>query len=67
MENRLQIILNEISALIIEHSGSLASEQYNPRHDPDSSDDYILKQKKWIKELRDIRERIENVVTGIIP
>ena len=44
-----------------------AAEQYSPGPMSDESDEYIAEHKKWVKELREIREKFENLVTGIIP
>jgi hypothetical protein len=43
-----------------------ASEQYSPRQNPDQSDEIIKENLQWVKELRDIRMRFENLVTGIL-
>lgn len=63
---RVQAIVDLLSSLIIRHSGMLASEQHNPRPDADASDEYMKENARWIKELRDIRERLENLVTGVV-
>ncbi len=63
---RIQIVIDNLSSLIVSHAGMTASEQYNPGRDPDASDDYIKASQAWVRELRAIRERFENLVTGMI-
>jgi hypothetical protein len=48
------------------HHRLLASEQHCPRPDADQSDEYIEENKRWVTELRDIRHRFENLVTGVV-
>jgi hypothetical protein len=65
-DERTQAVIDLLSSLIMSHNGMLASEQYNPRQDADASDDYIAENKKFVTELRDIRQRFENLVTGVV-
>jgi len=65
-DERTIAVIDLLSSLILSHSGMLASEQYNPRQDADASDGYMAENRMWIKELRDIRQRFENLVTGVV-
>lgn len=65
-DERIKAVVDNLSSLICHHAGLTAAEQYSPRPDADASDDYIKAHKEWVKELRDIRERFENLVTGIL-
>jgi len=65
-DERCQQVTDLLSSLIMYHAKLLASEQYCPRPDADQSDDYMAENKRWIKELRDIRQRFENLVTGVV-
>jgi hypothetical protein len=64
---RITAVLDNLTSLIVSHAGLTAVEQYMPSQNPDDSDDVIKEHQKWVKELRDIRERFENLVTGILP
>jgi hypothetical protein len=66
-DERVKSVIDNLSSLIVSHAGMTASEQYNPVRTADLSDDHITAHKEWVKELRDIRERFENLVTGILP
>lgn len=63
---RIDAVIDNLSSLIVHHAGLTASEQYHPSRDPDGSDEFIEAHKAWVKELRDIRRRFENLVTGIL-
>lgn len=63
---RVTAVLNNLTDLIVSHAGMTAREQYSPSVDVDSSDESIKYHQNWVKELRDIRERFENLVTGIL-
>jgi hypothetical protein len=65
-DERVKTVINNLSSLIIHHAGLTASEQYHPRNNPDESDEHIKAHTHWVTELRSIRERFENLVTGII-
>lgn len=65
-DKRIGEIVDGLSSLIRHHAGLMASEQYAPSRTPDESDAYIQEHEKWVKELRDIRERFENLVTGML-
>jgi hypothetical protein len=65
-DERIEAVINNLSSLIYYHSTLTAHEQYSPGQNPDSSDELIEEHKKWIKELREIREKFENLVTGLI-
>ncbi len=64
--SKAQEAIGILSELILSHSLSLAQEQRGPGYTADSSDEYMAARKEWIKELRDIRERLENLVTGVV-
>jgi hypothetical protein len=66
-DERINSVLDGLTSLIVHHSRMLAREQYAPMQSPDGSDELIEDSKKWIAELRSIRERFENLVTGVIP
>jgi len=66
-DERIDAVIDNLSSLIRSHSRMLAGEQYQPGADADASDDRIKEDARWVKELRDIRERFENLVTGVIP
>jgi hypothetical protein len=66
MDPRITAVIDNLSSLIRHHAGLTASEQYHPGADADRSDDIIKAHGEWVKELRQIRERFENLVTGII-
>jgi hypothetical protein len=63
---RVTAVIDNLSSLIVSNSRLLASEQYNPRLAADESDDYMKERMQWIADLRDIRERFENLVTGVV-
>lgn len=63
---RITAVIENLSSLIVHHAGLTATEQYRPRGNPDESDDYIKDHERWVRELRDIRQRFENLVTGIL-
>ena len=65
-DERITAVLDNLTSLIVYHAGLTAHEQYRPGVDADASDDAIKAHKEWVKELRDIRERFENLVTGIL-
>jgi len=66
-DERVVAIVDNLSSLIRSHAGMLASEQYMPSVDADTSDDRMREHTHWVKELREIRERFENLVTGTVP
>lgn len=63
---RIMVVIETLSSLIVHHAGLTASEQYCSSRTPDSSDEFIEAHKKWVEELRDIRQRFENLVTGLL-
>ena len=63
---RITAVLENLSGLIVHHAGLMASEQYVSSSNADRSDDVIKQHREWVKELRAIRERFENLVTGMI-
>jgi len=63
---RIITVIDNLSSLIVHHAGLTACEQYNPGRDPDASDDVIKTHQEWVRELRAIRERFENLVTGML-
>lgn len=65
-DERIIMVIDNLSSLILFHAGLTASEQYMPNQNADASDDTIKQHKEWVTELRAIRERFENLVTGII-
>ncbi len=65
-QERAQLAIDVLSSLIISNARMLASEQYNPGTDVDTSDDFAKERKLWVDELRSIRERLENLVTGVV-
>lgn len=67
MDPRVERILNDLTSLIVSHAGMCAREQYSPSPDADSSDEYVQEHQEWVRELRDIRERLENLFTGVLP
>lgn len=66
-DERVTAVINNLSSLIIQHAHMVAQEQYAPSRTADASDEVIAEHKKWVDELRNIRQRFENLVTGIIP
>ena len=65
-DDRITAVIDDLSSLILDHAGLMAHEQYAPRADADQSDEAIAAHAEWVKELRDIRQRFENLVTGIL-
>lgn len=65
-DERIAAVIDNLSSLILQHAGLTAREQYCPGADADGSDEAIKTHQAWVKELRDIRQRFENLVTGII-
>ena len=53
-----------LSGLILSNARMLGAEQHNPRADVDASEEFMMDRTRIIKELRDIRERLENLITG---
>lgn len=66
-DERIVAVIDNLSSLIVHHAGLTAREQYSPGMDADASDERIEHHKRWVKELREIRERFENLVTGLDP
>ena len=64
-DERVQNVIDSLSSLIVSHARMTASEQYNPRAYADTSDELIRENQRWVAELRDIRQRFENLATGI--
>ena len=65
-DERAQTVIDLLSNMILSHAGMLASEQYSPSRTVDESEEYMTENKMWVKELRDIRQRFENLVTGVV-
>lgn len=65
-DSRIEQVVDLLSSLILTHAGMTAREQYCPGRDPDGSDELIRARTEWVRELRDIRQRVENLVTGIL-
>ena len=65
-DERITKVIDNLSSLILSHAGLTAREQYSPSRTPDASDEFITEHKEWVRELRDIRKRFEDLVTGII-
>lgn len=65
-DERVTRVMNDLSSLIVSHAGMTATEQYRPRGDADASDEYTKEHKAFVTELRAIRQRFENLITGII-
>jgi hypothetical protein len=65
-DERVKAVLDNLSSLIVSHAGMTAREQYAPNRTADDSDDYIQAHTEWVRELRDIRHRFENLITGLI-
>ena len=63
---RILAVLGHMDVFIIRASLMVASEQYAPGPSPDESDEKI-KKKEFVRGMREIRERFENLMTGIIP
>lgn len=68
MNNRekAQAAVDILSDLILRNGRELGSEQHMPRVDPDASDDFMKESARVVKELRSIRERLENLITGVV-
>jgi len=66
VDQRIEAVVNNLSSLILDHAKLMASEQHAPSRTSDSSDEYIAEHKKWVKELREIRARFEDLVTGVV-
>ena len=67
--NRREAIENVVSGLsflILNHSTCVAREQYTPDMDPDKSDNVIKENKEFVSELRKLRDRFEDLVTGVL-
>lgn len=60
-------ILQNITEEIGTQSKSCAAEQYSPGHDPDASDEHIKTRAANVRDLRRIREELEDIFTGMIP
>lgn len=65
-KERAALAIDLLSSLILSNAGMLAREQHAPGPTPDRSDDLMAEHAHWVKELRDIRERLENLVTGCV-
>lgn len=59
-------ILTSITKEIGNQARTCAAEQYAPSHEADQMDDIIKTRKENVASLRQIRERLENIFTGII-
>lgn len=64
-DSRVKVIIDNMSDIIIHHGGLLAAEVYAPRHDVDQSDDIVKYEKEFIKEMRELRNKFENLILGI--
>lgn len=62
-ENQRQII-ECLGEEIFTQSFQCASEQYAPRREADAMDEYIQQRQANVKELRRIREVLEDLFTG---
>lgn len=58
--------VDSISKLIMRDLITLASEQRHPGSDPDMMDNIIKDKTDSVHELRCIRERLENITSGVI-
>lgn len=65
-EEAVRSILSGLQYLIQNHATCAASEQYAPVYQGDISDDTIREHKEWVKELRSLREKFEDLVTGLL-
>jgi hypothetical protein len=63
---KAQAAIDILSWLILSNGHALGAEQHNPRADADASDEYMRDRARTMKELRDIRERLENLYTGVV-
>ena len=64
----VKVVLDGLTELIMKAACSQASEEGGPSRNPDDSDDHIKRQRELVEELRDIRARFEDVVSGrIVP
>lgn len=63
---RVKQVLDNLSDLIITHATTAAMVQYRPSSDPDRDDATERQNKAFVKELRSIRERFEDLMTGIL-
>jgi hypothetical protein len=66
-DERITAVIDNLSSLILSNARLVASEQYSPGPSPDDSDEKIRERSKWVTELRAIRERFENLITGMLP
>lgn len=62
----MEQVLEGLQTLILQSAKTAAGEQYSPQRDADVSDSIIGVRKAQMKELREIRERFENLMTGVI-
>jgi len=68
MSNRekAQAAVDILSDLILSNGRELGSEQHNPRADADASDEFIANREATVRILREICERLENLITGAV-
>lgn len=59
-------ILHLLTEEIYEEAKALSLEQRAPARDPDASDDFMKEKKEGIKELRKLRERVEEIFSGAL-
>ncbi len=63
--DKAKVAIDILSDLILSHGGMLGGRQHRPSH-PDSDDEYMKACEQTMRELRDIRERLENLVAGVV-
>ena len=64
--DQIEIVIDGMSRLIMSELKSVSSEQADPMHGADASDDAISDGKVRVKKLRAIRESFEDTVSWII-
>jgi len=60
-----KIIIHAMSLEIAAQATSCAGEQMYPAKDPDASEEYIKQKQKSVRDLRLMREELEDLFTGI--
>jgi hypothetical protein len=59
-------VIDSVNRLIMSDLLTLAAEQRYPNPDPDTMDDIIKDKTESVHELRCIRERLEDIISGVI-
>jgi hypothetical protein len=61
---QVMAVINLLTDLLLSKGRALGAEQYHPVLGPDESDEMMREHERVVKELREIRLRLENLYMG---